>query len=82
VTTTTTTAAAGLNLDAINDVDMLQTARESLLGNEDIMRIISKGDESIRDLLSDPDLAPKTKNVDEIQAAIHRLAAKYSGTAT
>ena len=68
-----------MNLDSINDLELIQEARGNLLGNEDIMRVISKGNPDIVDLLSDPDLAPQSKDINEVTAAVNRLAAKYGG---
>lgn len=70
----------GLDLDAVNDHELLEQARSNLLNNEDMMRIIGKGNPDIIAILNDPDLKPvKSGQFAEMEQQMARLAAKYGG---
>ena len=65
---------------AVNDVRVLDKAREDLLGNDDLMRLVGKSNPDMVDILRDPDMnMTMTNNFDEMEASIQRLANKYSG---
>lgn len=74
--------SAGLNLDAVNDVDLLEKTKATMLANEDIMRIIAKGNPDVVNILKDPDLKPlKSGQFAQMEDQMRRLAKKYGGGA-